>query len=168
MKTLLHLPFIFLVASGVHAQTFPTLEGYNLNDTEFTLPQDFSGEPTVAILAFEREHQELVNPWLEELEALKEEHPELHYYELPTMDSFTMLGRWFIDNGMRSGIPEGEGRERTINLYLEEREEAMDLLGIDDLTTIYTLVIDTNGKVRAKIKGAMNKVKMWQLKSAIR
>lgn len=163
MKKILFL-LSFLLPSLAVAQTFPTLSGTNLNDVEFVLPADLEGAPRVLILAFEREHQELVNPWLEALAEMQKENPNLRYYEIPTMDEFNMLVRWGIAEGMRSGIADEAARARTISLHLPEREAEMAKLGITDLSTIYTLVLDAKGQVVMRIKGAMDDEKRAQLK----
>ncbi|MDR3747630.1 MAG: hypothetical protein P4M04_05705 [Acidobacteriota bacterium] len=56
------------------------------------------------------------------------------------------LTRWFIDSGMRRGIPDPNARARTITLYIDKKpfEQALQL---PTEKTVYALLVDRSGKV---------------------
>lgn len=163
------LLILWLLPAMAFAQMFPSVDAWNLLEEDYTLPTDLQGSPRVIILAFEREHQEIVNPWLDALARMQEtDFPEMNYYELPTVGRMSMLGRWWLDSMMRTGIKEEAQRRRTITMFLEDREATMAQIGIGDLTTIYTLVLNANGTVRGSIPGAADDQKLERLIALIK
>jgi hypothetical protein len=125
---------------------FPTLSATNLEGQRFQLPNDLKGELNIVIIAFKREHQELVEEWVPFLTILVQNNPSLAFYELPTLNSSYLLIRWMINGGMRSGISDKEARERTITLYTNKKEIKRQL-NIPNEETIYIILIDKNGRI---------------------
>lgn len=75
--------------------------------------------------------------------------------------------RWFIDTGMRRGIPDRKARERTITLYLEKKP-FLDSLLITDQKKIYAFLVDRQGKVQWRSEGVFDETKGASLQSALR
>ena len=71
------------------------------------------------------------------------------------MNAFT---RWFIDNGMRRGIPDKQARKRTITLYIDKKPFE-DALQIPSEKTIYAILIDRQGKVLWRSEGTFDEHK---------
>ena len=132
--------------------TFPEVAGTNLDGKNFHLPRDFEGIVNLAFVAFHREQQLIVNTWLPTADLLENIHPELKYYELPTMSRMNPLARWFINMGMRSGIKDPKSRERTITLYLEKMG-FRKALGIPDEDNINILLLNQDKKVIWRSEG---------------
>jgi len=120
----------------------------------------------VLLIAFQRWHQSLVDTWVPFLQQVEEKHPDLRYYELPTIQRLNPLSRVFINEGMRAGIPDTTARERTITLYLDKKafREALNLPHEED---IYVLLVDRAGKVLWQAAGAHTADKAASLLSAI-
>jgi hypothetical protein len=129
-----------------HAGMFPPLKASNLEKTELNLPEAFEGEVNLVLIAFERRQQKDVDTWLAALPGIQKSHPGLEYYELPTIKRMNPLTRWFIDNGMRSGIPDKKQRARTITLYID-KEPFKKALNLPAEDTIYALLLDKTGQV---------------------
>lgn len=125
---------------------FPKVRGSNLERRAFTLPYDLEGDINLVILAFWRHHQMLVDTWIPLTRRLQLKHPGLKTYELPVIESRSKLSQWFIDSGMRAGIPDLATRNQTVTLYVD-KAAFLDPLGIDDDTTIHSLLIDRRGNV---------------------
>ena len=85
--------------------SFPVVNGSNLRREKITLPQDFEGQFNLTFIAFQQWQQEEVNSWIPLAEKLEEQFPGLVYYELPTIRSLGTFSRFFINEGMRAGIP---------------------------------------------------------------
>jgi hypothetical protein len=60
--------------------------------------------------------------------------------------------RWFINTGMRHGIPDKKARERTITLYIDE-EPFKKSLQITDEKKVYAVVVDRSGTVLWRATG---------------
>jgi hypothetical protein len=149
------------------AAHFPSVKASNLEKRDFNLPADFEGDRNLVLVAFEREQQEDVDTWLREMKHFEEADPGLHYYELPTIQRPGAFLRWFIDTGMRHGIPDRKARERTIPLYLEKKP-FLDSLLIVDQNKIYALLVDREGRVLWRSDGVFDDTKAAGLSSALR
>jgi hypothetical protein len=148
------------------AAHFPTVKASNLEKREFTLPADFEGDRNLLLVAFEREQQKDVDTWLREMKRFEELDPGFRYYELPTIERPNSLVRWFIDSGMRRGIPDRKARERTITLYLEKKP-FLDALLITDQKKIYAFLVNRDGNALWKAEGVFDEAKGASLRSAL-
>ena len=148
---------------GAH---FPSVKASNLEKRDFNLAADFEGERNLLLVAFEREQQKDVDTWLREMKRFEELDPAFHYYELPTIQRPNSLARWFIDTGMRRGIPDRKARERTITLYLD-RKPFCDALLITDQKKIYAFLVDREGRVLWRSEGVFDEIKGASLRSAL-
>jgi len=146
---------------------FPELKASNLESREFNLPHDFGGERNLVLIAFQREQQEQLDTWLKEMNRFQEADPGFQYYELPTIDKLNPLMRWFIDSGMRRGIPDKNARARTITLYIDKKpfEESLQL---PTEKIVYALLVDRSGSVLWRTEGEYNQTKGESLRQALR
>lgn len=134
---------------------FPEVQGTNLDGKDFQLPRDFEGTLNLVFVAFQREQQLMVNTWLPTADLLENIHPELRFYELPTISRMNPFARWFINTGMRSGIKDPKSRRKTITLYLDKESFRKDL-GIPGEDNIHILLVDKQGKVFWRSEGPCN------------
>lgn len=132
--------------------TFPTVSGSNLLREKLTLPQDFAGDYNLLFIAFQQLHQDEVNSWIPLAEYCESQFPGLVYYELPTIRALNAFSKFFINEGMRAGIPNPKSRERTITLYLE-KDEFRTALGLEDEKHIFVLLIDRQGNELWRARG---------------
>ena len=137
------------------AMIFPTVKGSNLLRQQLTLPRDFNGRLNLVFIAFEQWQQMEVDSWVSLANELESQVNGLLYYELPTIQGRNSLYQWFINEGMRAGIPNPKARERTITLYLDKRKFRM-ALGFPDEEHIFVLVIDSQGQVIFQTRGPRN------------
>ncbi len=124
---------------------FPTVTGENLEGTEMTLPRDFAGKLNLVLIAFEREQQEDVDTWTPTARGLAATQPGFASYELPVIEPKSGLVKFFINRGMRSGIPERAVREHTVTLYLD-KGPFKRALGIASEAAITVLLVDDAGR----------------------
>ena len=141
---------------------FPTVIGSTLERTRFVLPRDLPGNLNLLILAFWRHHQALVDTWMPLAKRLEEENEGFIAYELPVIQSRSRLSQWFIDSGMRAGIPDRRVRERTITLYLD-KPQFLDDLDITVDGTIYSMLVDQSGEVLWRTSGPLDPTDESQL-----
>lgn len=147
--------------------SFPIVNGSNLRREKLTLPQDFEGKFNLLFIAFQQWQQEEVNSWIPLAESLEEQFPGLFYYELPTIRSLNTLSRFFINEGMRAGIPNPKSRERTITLYLD-KDEFRAALAMTDEEHIYALLFDHQGEELWRASGPHSQDKQAGLLEALR
>ena len=135
--------------------TFPTVNGSNLQRAKLTLPQDFEGKYNLLFIAFQQWQQDEVNTWIALAETCEARFPELVYYELPTIRALNGLSKFFINEGMRAGIPNQKSRERTITLYLDKDDFRTDL-ALEDEEHIFALLIDHQGNEYWRARGPLS------------
>lgn len=145
---------MMLTAAGLRGSEarFPEVAFENLNGEKIVVPGGLKGERNVLLLGFVQAHQTAIDTWLKVLPELTGPHPEYAYYELPVISRTNPMMRWFINNGMRSGIPDKGQRARTITLYLD-KGPFKKALGIEREDVIVVLVVDRAGKVWWRAEG---------------
>jgi hypothetical protein len=147
----------------VRTAYFPKITAENLNKEKVTLPDDLAGSPALVLVAYKQRQQLNVNTWLGHLETIEAAIPGVRVIETPTISS----GKWgwmagFIDNGMRSGIPNLEARGRTITLYTDVSLFNQALM-IEDTDTIYAVLLNSEGEVVGMLDGDFEAWKLEQL-----
>jgi len=145
---------------------FPAVSGYNLQREEYQFPEDFAGRWNLLIVPFKREQQRDVNTWVPALQRLERDYPGFIYYELPIIYSLPALSRTFINEGMRAGIPDQTARERTITLYLD-KDRFKDAVGIDSERVIHLLLVDQDGQLLWRSRGAYSEETLDELEEAL-
>ena len=153
-------------AFDANAPRFPGVKGDNLNGRAFEIPSGLDAPINVLLVAFYREQQAEVDTWLETARELTQDHANVEYYELPTINGAWGLVRGWIDGGMRSGIPAFAGRERTITIYTDT-EKFRTLAGIDDPKRIWVGVVDRAGRVFWSARGPATPDRLNELRSAV-
>jgi hypothetical protein len=131
---------------------FPSVTGSSLSGKHYSLPRDFEGTYNVAITAYQRSHQSSVDSWEPLLLRLAEQHPELRFYELPTLPEYGWLERRLIDGGMRGGIAGKAVRARTITLYVDVGEFNA-ALGQATTAEIHVFLVDRQGEILWRADG---------------
>ena len=146
---------------------FPTVTGENLEGQKLTFPADFAGEKNIVFIPFERWHQNDVDTWVPLVAQLMQEQSTLRYYELPTLAPGNPLSRWFINSGMRSGIPDKGTRRVTVTLYIEKQLFCASLQ-IPDETKIHVFVVSRAGEVLWHTDGPLTEEKGRELRRMVK
>ncbi len=131
---------------------FPTVTGKSLTKRIHHLPNDFVGALNLVLVAFYEHQQAMIDTWLPVAQQLAARHPRLAYYELPTLARYNPVVQWYINEGMRRGIPDESVRAATIVLYLDRRA-FRHALGLPAEDTIYALLVDQAGHVLWRTEG---------------
>jgi hypothetical protein len=145
--------------------TFPKLAASNVEKQTFSLPEDFAGNRNLLLIAFQREQQQNVDTWLHQMKRF-EHSSGFQYYELPTIDRLNPFFRWFINSGMRRGIPDRNARARTITLYLD-KPSFRKALNIPDEKRIYAILVDRSGRVLWRAECDYDEAKAASLQAAL-
>lgn len=145
---------------------FPTLTGIDLMGVDRTIPETFDGKYNLIAVAFERGQQEIINTWITEADKLEASNENFKFYEIPVIYKLNALWRTWINNGMRSGIPDENSRLRTITIYTE-RDKFLDFMKMNK-DTVYLLLLDQNGKIIWQETGNASEEKIKSLQKKIK
>lgn len=128
------------------AGAFPQIRARNLEGLDVELPAAFSGDCNIVAVAFQRNHQTLVDSWVPWFEQQAEVDSGLRFYELPTIGRIWAPVRRFIDGGMAAAIREPVILQRTFTIY-GDLDRVTRPLGIEDRSTISVFCVDRSGQV---------------------
>jgi hypothetical protein len=145
---------------------FPKISGSNLAGRKFSLPGDLEGDLNLLFLPFQQWQQMQVDSWIPAVKALTQRYPRMRFYELPSLPRFDPLRRWFIDSGMRVGIPNEDTRAITITLYtdLDAYCRALDISSLDEM---HLMLINRSGMFHWRTSGAYTAEKADELSQVL-
>ena len=146
-------------SSGVAGVKFPDVDGIDLEGKEISLPTGLAGRRNLVGIAFEREHQPVVDTWIARVEPLLAQDPELRLYEVPTIYESSTLFRLWLNNGMRAGITDQVARRRTVTIYVD-REQFNDALSIPHTSDVHLLLLKAEGRIAWRSTGPANDEKL--------
>ena len=152
--------------SGEAGATFPEVVGIDLEGDEVALPAGFEGRQNLVAVAFEREQQAVVDTWIAAAEPLLAQDVELRLYEVPTIYEGPAAFRFWVNNGMRSGITDQVARRRTVTIYVD-RNEFNAALSIPDTSDIHVLLVDAEERIAWRTTGPADHNKVASLVRAL-
>lgn len=126
------------------SEQFPSVVGQSLEKEEVRLPEDFAGEPVVLLVGYLQRTQFDIDRWIL---GLIQADVRAKILEVPTIPGLaTSLASGWIDDGMRSGIPE-EDWAVVITLYGASAKPVAKFTGNRGGQTARVLVLDADGEV---------------------
>ncbi len=144
----------------------PTVSGKNLLRQEMVFPRDFGTALNLVFIPFQQWQQRQVDSWVPFVARLATAVPDFDFYEFPTIYRMNWFGRTFINEGMRAGIPNPDTRRRTVTLYLKKRP-FRQALAIDNEDDITVMLLDRQGQVLWRSRGAFTDEKGAELETAV-
>ena len=124
-------------------ELFPTVMGESLTGASVTLPTEWSGEPVLLLVGYEQDSQFDIDRWLL---GITESKLSINMVEVPTIPGWgASMASNFINNGMRSGIPEEDWR--SVVCVYEEAMEIVRFTGNENPLPGRILLLDKDGKV---------------------
>jgi hypothetical protein len=139
---------------------FPAVGGRSLLGLEVALPRDFPAELTLAVVAFQRWHQERVDHWIARAVAAgippttrgATGRTPVAVVEVPVLSAGWRPARRFIDGGMTAGIGDPDVLARTITVYTNVAvfQRALAIPGSED---VHALVVRRDGTILARGRG---------------
>lgn len=117
------------------AAAFPILEGQDLTDTQITIPHDLRGEQKLLVVAYDSDQQSVVDAWLDPLEALNDEFPNLRGYYVPLLPKEAADRAGVIIGFMSLAAGSQQNRERTIIVFTDvgEFNRLMDVVNTSEI-----------------------------------
>lgn len=112
------------------------------------MPDDANGKVTLIAVAFIRSAQSMLDSWIEPFEREFGENNRFTVYEVPMINAAWKVFSWFIDSGMRGGIP-AEKHNNVITFY-GDYSEYQQVLGMENPNFAYVFLLDRQGTIRWK------------------
>lgn len=175
-KTTAQFAAVLLIAMAVAAcsrttpnrnpigETFPRVNGTSLAEKSYTIPDDFKGAPTLLIVGYVQDAQFDIDRWLLGLAQAK---TPGRMYEVPAAKGLgARAASGFIDNGMRSGIPQ-EDWGVVITVY-RDAGKIVEFLGNDKPRNARVVLLDAEGRVVWHHDRGYSATKLLELDSEMR
>jgi hypothetical protein len=152
-------------APAAFLRKMPTIEAETLNEKTLQLPRDLPAEKTLVLMAFSQAQQKNVDTWIA---GMNLNNANFEWIETPIIDPLYSFFSSFIQNGMRSGIPDLKARARTVTIFTK-RAAFLKAMGLPESTdTIYAAVVDRGGNILARVEGDFTSLKAGVLLAAIK
>ena len=145
--------------------TFPVVSGKNLQRQAVRFPQDFPARYTLVLMAFWREQQNDIDTWIPFANVLEKLYRDTAYVEFPVVYEMSPLGQFFLNEGMRAGIPDQKARRPT-TLYLD-KVKFLGKLQIPSQDQIQVLLVANDGRVLWRQRGRFTPEKGRSLSRAL-
>ncbi len=133
---------------------FPSVKAQTLNRNEITIPDDFTSQSNVLLLAFDRNTVSATDVWDAALLPLRQSSEQIQVYSTPVTSNPGALVRSTVNNLYRDLYGDTARRERVVILYVEE-DEFLSALKISqaDMTAPVVLVVARDGEVIGRVQG---------------
>ena len=132
----------------------PTLRGEYLTGRAAALPEDCKGKVALLVLGFTYPSRYSVEPWTKRFRASYGGRDGVTFYEIPVVGGAAVMGKWFINSGMRKGTPVAD-REHVITVY-GGTAAWKHRVGYAARDAAYLILLDANGRVAWTYAGDVN------------
>jgi len=129
--------------TNIKNSVFPTVQGKSLKGEAVSIPERFAGKKTLLLIGYVQRAQFDIDRWI--LGVLQAE-VKVDIVEVPTIAGMLpQMVQSFIDNGMRSGIPEADWGS-VVTVY-EDAPKIISALGNERPQSAYAVLLDTQGRI---------------------
>ncbi len=139
-----------ICAPPANARSLPNIKATDLNKKAVNWPAGLPSDRTVLIIAFTRGQQSQVDGWVSGLKLKSAGGPA--WFEVPLINNPGSIARYFIDNGMRGGIPGTEARSHVVTVYAK-KAALMKQMGLVGEKSVHVLVVDRKGNIVESVSG---------------
>ena len=129
----------------------PPTRAADLNGKSIQLPDGLPGDRTLVLIGFQREQQDDIDSWIEGL-GLKES--RMAWLEMPVIEDPGAAGQFFIDTGMRAGLPGEDVRAHVVTIYTN-KDQFKSAMGIPS-EDVQAAVVDRSGHILFRTQGRFN------------
>lgn len=131
------------------AANLPAVEATDLAGNAWTFPSGLPNDPTLLVVAFSQKQQVIADRMFSLLAQTKAAELGYRIFETPIIENPGAIGRFVINNGMKSGISSPEKRKAVVTLYIKDMKSWMTSMALRSTDDVYVCAVRKNGKVIA-------------------
>jgi hypothetical protein len=150
---------LLLPAVYAAAQALPPTSLVTLTNRKVSLPDDLGTQPALIVIGYTRKSRDQCASWAK---RAMQELPALRVYQIAALQDVPRLLRPMVVRGIRSGVPK-EHHGRFLLLY-EKQEQWREATGAGQPDEAYLLMVDSAGRIKWRISGAITEEKIRSLK----
>jgi hypothetical protein len=161
------LSIALLLLAGLDVgQRMPSIDGEYLSGRKGRLPVESKVGARVALyaLGFSYQSRFPVEAWVGRFEKDFGKRQGVVFFEIPVIGGIGMLGKPFINRGMRNGTPK-EKHENVLTVY-GGAGELRKAFGLKNDANAVLVLTDGNGSVRWSYEGTFEEARYAELKQA--
>lgn len=158
---------------AIEVKRFPVLTGNNLMlstsnllGEELTVPQDLPNGLKLIVVSYDDGQQPDVDGWLEPLESLNEDFPELAGYYIPLLPKSASDAAALIIGGMYLGAGNDENRERTVVVFTDV-DEFNALVDVPTKAEVRLFLIGEEDVILWQMAGSYDVEKIGELRDVL-
>ncbi len=142
---------------------FPTVRGESLKGEQITIPDHYRGRPTLLLIGYLQKAQFDIDRWI--LGALQSD-VKAEIVEVPTIAGMMpQMVQGFINNGMRSGIPESDWAA-VVTVY-EDAAKIIATLGNERPQSAYAVLLDKDSRIAWSSNRGYSAAQILELKHKV-
>lgn len=153
-----------MVLALTPGQPLPALKGEYLSGKKAVLPDAAKGKVVLYCVGFSYDSRFPIEAWVDRYKKDFGGNSAITFFEVPVIGGMGMLGKPFIDSGMRRGTPK-QFHENVLTVY-GGASELRKAFGATNDKYAYTVLVDKDGVVRWSAAGMFDEAKYREFKAA--
>ena len=144
-------------------KSFPRVTGQSLTKKEITIPDSFEGKPTILLIGYQQKAQFDIDRWIL---GLLQADVSAEIVEVPTIAGMMPeMVQGFIDNGMRSGIPEKDWAS-VVTVY-EDAPKIIEAIGNERPQSAHVVLLNSQGQILWSSNQGYSATQILELKKVV-
>lgn len=145
----------------------PAVSGVDILSQDVAFPQAFRAPYTLVVMPFDQNQQVQALEWLEPFQAIAADYDALSYYSIAALPDLPAAVRLMVVGSMNMGLQDEEARQQAAVLFLEDQQALLAALEVDDIDDMRLFLLDAEGTVYWRGRGAYNETTEADLREAV-
>ncbi len=129
------------------ARRLPPIDAYDLSGAARRFPSGLPTALTLVVVAFERGQQSAADRMFKLADEVGTAKQGIATIETPVIEDPGSAGRFFIDNGMKSGIRDEEKRKIVVTLYVKDIKAWLAETGLVSTDSVHLMAVTRSGRI---------------------
>jgi hypothetical protein len=129
------------------ARRLPAVEAFDLAGEARRFPSGLPTEMTLVIAAFDRAQQSIADRLFDQIAKAGAPQQGIATIETPVIQDPGRVARFFIDNGMKAGIPDAAKRKVVVTLYVQSLDAWLTETGLGTKSSVHLMAITRSGRI---------------------
>jgi hypothetical protein len=135
------------LANAQPARRLPAIEAYDLAGELRRFPSGLPTELTLVIAAFDRAQQSIADRLFDQIAKTGAAQHGIATVETPVIQDPGRVTRFFIDNGMKGGIPNPQKRKLVVTLYVQNLDAWLAETGLNTKSSVHLMAVTRSGRI---------------------
>jgi hypothetical protein len=148
------------------ADRFPQFATRDLEGKDVQVPGELTGDPNLVIVAFQPEHQQVIESWMPSIQKLEADNPTMESWVVTLVPRKYKWVYGTIVSRIKGGITDPKLRRHTLTACLELKPP-QSKSGLPSAEQIGPYVLDRSGSIQAYEAGSFTEEKLGRIAAAV-